>query len=140
MNAAEAKELAAKYAPVFAQKVSHEWTLADQIAPVDLAGSFKSVADNPDVLFQMDDDAIIDAKIYWSVCETSTHYFLAYAVYHVLDWWKRYKPTDLYNLIRDSLDEHIHDMEGALLVVTKKPTGLVDGLVTVAHNNFYLSD
>lgn len=35
MNAVEASELAAKYAPVFAQKVSNEWVLADQIAPIE---------------------------------------------------------------------------------------------------------
>lgn len=141
MNPTEAKKLAYKYAPVFAQKISNEWVLADQIAPVDFAGSYTKVADNPgalELLYQQDPDSVIDAKVYYSVCETSTHCFLLYAVYHVIDWWKRLKPADLYNLIRDRLDEHIHDMEGALFVVTKEPDGLVDGMVTVAHNNFYL--
>jgi hypothetical protein len=141
MDPAAARDLALAYAPIFAQKVSREWKLADQIAPLDLAGSLANVADNPEALeelFEEDPDQILDAKVYYSVSETSTHYFLAYAVYHVLDWWKRLKPKDLYNLIRDSLDEHIHDIEGAMLVVTKEPEGLVDGLVTVAHNNFYL--
>jgi hypothetical protein len=141
MDSAHARELASKYAPVFAQKVSNEWALADQIAPVDFAGSYSSVADNPDELerlYQQDPDSVIDAKVYYSVCETSTHYYLMYGAYHIIDWWKRVRPTDLYNLIRDRLDEHIHDMEGALLVVTKEPDGLVDGLITVAHKNFYL--
>ena len=141
MNPTEARQLAARYAPILAQKVSREWKLADQIAPVDFAGSFTSIADNPqelERLYQQDPDSLIDAKIYFSVCETSTHYYLLYAVYHVIDWWKRVRPQDLYNLIRDRLDEHIHDMEGALLVITKEPSGLVDAVVTVAHNNFYL--
>lgn len=141
MDSAAAREIALAYAPVFAQKVTREWKLADQIAPLDLAGSLTKVADNPEELerlYQQDPNQILDAKVYYSVAETSTHYFLIYAVYHVIDWWKRLKPTDLYNLIRDSLDEHIHDMEGALLVVTKEPEGLVDAVVTVAHNNFYL--
>ncbi len=137
MTPEKAQQLVLQYAPVFAQKVSHEWPVADQIAPVDLAGSTTAVADNPDALAELDDRAVINPKVYYSVCETTTHFYLLYAVYHVLDWWKRYKPQDLYNLIRDRLDEHIHDMEGALMVVTKEPDGLVDGLVTVAHNNFY---
>lgn len=150
------RELAYKYAPIFAQKVSNEWPVADQIAPVDFAGSIARVAQNPRALHSIkkkeENDYVIPAKVYYSICETTTHYFLIYAIYHVLDWWKRYKPRDLYNTIRDMLDEHIHDMEGALLVVTKGQKGLkrgeeksaevreerVDGLVTVAHNNFYL--
>jgi len=138
MTSKEALELATKYAPIFAQKVSDEWKVADQIAPVDFAGNIKDIVDNPQKLGKLEEDAKIAAKVYYSVCETSTHYFLIYAVYHVLDWWKRFEPDDIYNYIRDMLDEHIHDMEGALLVVTKYPEGLVDGLVTVAHNNFYL--
>jgi hypothetical protein len=138
MTSKEALELATKYAPIFAQKVSDEWKVADQIAPVDFAGNIKDIVDNPQKLGKLEEDAKIAAKVYYSVCETSTHYFLIYAVYHVLDWWKRFEPDDIYNYIRDMLDEHIHDMEGALLVVTKYPEGFVDGLVTVAHNNFYL--
>ena len=141
MNPTEARQLAARYAPIFAQKVSREWKLADQIAPVDFAGSYSSIADNPQLLerlYQQDPDSLIDARVYYSVCETSTHYYLIYAAYHVIDWWKRVRPQDLYNIIRDRLDEHIHDMEGALFVVTKEPNGLVDAVVTVAHNNFYL--
>ncbi len=131
-------QLAYKYAPILAQKISDEWPVADQIAPVDFAGSIADIAKNPEKLYRLGDNDKIPAKVYYSVCETTTHFFLIYAVYHVLDWWKRYSSEDLYNLIRDSLDEHIHDMEGALLIVTKQPKTLVDGLVTVAHNNFYL--
>jgi hypothetical protein len=141
MTPEAAKDLAITYAPVFAQKVSDEWVIADQIAPVDLAGSIAEVAKNPKELERRDEEdpeAVLPATVYYSVCETTTHYFLLYAVYHVLDWWKRVKPTDLYNLIRDSLDEHMHDMEGALLVVTKEPRRQVDGLITVSHKNFYL--
>lgn len=140
MNDAEALELATTYAPVFAQKVMREWKVADQIAPVDFAvpGDLTQVADNPDALHALPEDALIPAKVYYGVCETTTHYFLTYAVYHVLDWWKRYTPDNLFDFIRDQLDEHVHDMEGALLVVTKEPRGLVDAVVTVSHKNFYL--
>jgi hypothetical protein len=140
MNPQQAEELAFRYAPVFAQKITDEWALADQIAPVDLTGSFAEVAKNPEHLEKLENEGVkeLDTVVYYGVCETSTHYFLTYAVYHVLDWWKRYPVKTLYDLIRDRLDEHVHDLEGALLVVTKKPAGLVDAVLTVAHNNFYL--
>ena len=127
---AEYHELAVKYAPVIAQKVSKEWRVADQIAPVDIRGDITRVADNPEEIRRIAEEEdentyLIPSKVYYSVCETTTHYFLIYAVYHVLDWWKRYTPVDPYNLIRDMLDEHIHDMEGALFVVTKQPNARV---------------
>ncbi len=136
----DVKLLSLRYAPVFAQKVMDEWKLADQIAPVDIAapGDVTQLENNPDALHALAEEAIIPAKVYYSVCETTTHFFIVYAVYHVLDWWKRYEPQNLYDFIRDQLDEHVHDMEGALFVVTKEPRGLVDGVVTVSHNNFYL--
>ena len=142
----EHHDLALKHAPVFAQKVSKEWRVADQIAPVDLAGTITSIADNPAKLLEIGEDLrkrkdktyVIPPKVYYSVCETSTHHFILYAVYHVLDWWKRYTPTNLYDAIRDQVDEHFHDMEGALVVVTKQPSGLVDAMITVAHLDFFL--
>ena len=138
MTRAQAAKIAHKYAPIFAHKVSDEWIVADRIAPIDFAGEYALVAENPTKLDEFGDDDEIPAKVYYSVCETSTHYFLTYLVYHVLDWWKRGDPTNLYDLFRDAVDEHVHDMEGALLVVTKEPAELVDAVVTVAHNNFYL--
>lgn len=146
MDKEKAKKLATQFAPVFAQKISKEWPIADQIATVDFTGKIEKVADNYNKLFTFDKNDIIPAKVYYSICETTTHYFLFYAVYHVFDWWKKDEPEDLYNYIRDKLDEHIHDMEGILLVVTKDyyksdekvRDSVVDGLITVAHNNFYL--
>lgn len=140
MSTSDSHALAHRYAPVFAQKVMREWPVADQIAPADLAvpGDLTQLADNPDALHALPENALIPAKVYYSVCETTTHYFLVYAVYHVLDWWKRYEPNNLYDFVRDQLDEHVHDMEGALVVVTKEPRGLIDAVVTVSHNNFYL--
>jgi hypothetical protein len=144
MNSEEALKKAMQYAPIIAQKVDKEWILADQIAPVDFTeGGLENCAANIDLLFELphDDRERTKPKIYYSVCETTTHYFIFYAVYHVLDWWKRLKPKDLYNLIRDSLDEHIHDMEGALFVVAKESNNReewVDGVVSMAHRHFYL--
>ena len=116
MNQEEALNVAKKYAPIIAQKVDKEWILADQIASLDFAGgSLKECAENY-IRFKeihADDREISKPKVYFSVCETTTHHFIFYAVYHVFDWWKRLEPDDLYNLIRDRFDEHVHDMEGA---------------------------
>ena len=76
--------------------------------------------------------------IYFSHCETRTHHFILWAIYHPMDWWKRLDPDTLYDLIRNEVDEHAHDMEGALLVVRKEPTPTLDALVTVAHQDFHL--
>ena len=144
MTKEEALEKAKLHAPIFAHKVDREWILADQIAPVDFAGGgLMNCAANIDRLFGLphDDRDITKPKIYFSLCETTTHYFIFYAVYHVFDWWKRKGARDLYNLIRDSLDEHVHDMEGALFVISKKSKRRpewIDGVVTMAHRNFYL--
>ena len=152
MTKGEVHNIASKYAPIFAQKISNEWKLADQIAPVDFpdlkdnevtSRSFDTcgiddLQNNPEKLMKLDEQEKIPAKIYYSFCKTSTHYFLLYAVYHILDWWKRYPSKNPYHIIRDKLDEHIHDMEGALLVISQKPEELVDAVITIAHGNFYL--
>jgi len=144
MNQKEALDKAIQHAPVLAQKVDKEWILADQIAPVDFTdGGLKNCAANYNHLLELPpyDRKETEPKIYYSVCETTTHYFIFYAVYHVFDWWKYLKPKDLYNLIRDALDEHVHDMEGALFVVAKKTNyrkEWIDGVVTMAHRHFYL--
>ena len=144
MTKEEALKKALEHAPIFAHKVDREWIAADQIAPVDFtAGGILKLADNLDRLFSLphDDRNTAKPKIYYSVCETTTHYFIFYAAYHVFDWWKRKSPSDLYNLIRDSLDEHVHDMEGALFVIAKERNNgpgnfrpeWVDGVVTMAR-------
>ena len=62
---------------------------------------------------------------YYSVVETSTHYFIIYAFFHPRDW------TDIWFLYR--LDEHENDLEGVLTIVKKNNTtyGAALGAVTV---------
>lgn len=134
------RAIAEKFAPILAHKVDKEWGAADQIGPLDLAGSLDAIADNFAELVKLSPNKgpIPNPTVYYSVAETQTHYFLIYAVYHPMDWWKYDKPSNLYDLIRNSLDEHVHDMEGALMVVTKEPSELLDVMVTVSHRNFYL--
>lgn len=142
--------IAAKFAPVFSHKVSDEWRAADQFTRVDFGGPLTTIARNPSRLFALDPNhEFDDPTVYYSVCETTTHWFIVYAVYHPFDWWKRDKPTNLYDAIRDRVDEHAHDMEGALVVVRKvdgwmaggrrrRAELVIDGLVTVSHLNLYL--
>ncbi|KAA1245270.1 hypothetical protein [Aquimarina sp. RZ0] len=71
------------------------------------------------------------AVSYYSVVETSTHYFITYAFFHPRDW------TDVWFLYR--IDEHENDLEGVLTVVKKDNStyGKALGIVTVFHSDFY---
>lgn len=136
--------IAMRFAPIFAHQVTQEWAAADMLTPVELAGGVRQVRQNPKFLIENTGPTgdwtvpIPDPDVYYSVCETTTHYLLLYAVYHPMDWYKRVKPDNLYDLIRDAFDEHAHDMEGLLMVVRKFPEPTVDALITVAHWDFYL--
>ncbi|KAB2865244.1 MAG: hypothetical protein F9K46_03930, partial [Anaerolineae bacterium] len=152
------QEIAHAFCPVFAQKVDDDWPAADQIAPIDFAvpgDIHASVKKNlPELVRRsaINKKFIIEnPKVYYSVCETRTHYFLIYAVYHPLDWWKYIDQAfldDPVSWIRAQFDEHVHDMEGALLVVTKDipesvkasgaKYGLVDALITISHTHLLI--
>ena len=155
MSTDKYEAVAREFCPIFAQKVDKDWPAADQIAPIDFAvpgDIHASVKENPFELVRRSrsecKDFIVEhPKVYYSVCETHTHYFLIYAVYHPLDWWKYIDDDLLENpirWIRAQFDEHVHDMEGALLVVTKdvEPSraghGIVDAVVTVSHRDLLL--
>jgi hypothetical protein len=68
---------------------------------------------------------------YYSVVETSTHWFIVYAFFHARDW------TD--NPFLYSIDEHENDLEGFLAIIKKDGSvyGNLQGVVTVAHSDFY---
>ena len=140
----EIPPVVARFAPVIAHKVHREWRAADRITPIDLGEGFGDVRHNPKRLFEAtrDDGRWLapapEPVVYFSHCETGTHHFLLYAVYHPMDWWKRLAPSNLYDLIRNEVDEHAHDLEGALLVVRKDPRETLDALITVAHHDFHL--
>lgn len=71
------------------------------------------------------------AYAYYSVVETTTHYFIIYAFFHPRDW------TDNWFLYR--IDEHENDLEGLLSIVKKDGTsyGTAQGAITVFHRDFY---
>ncbi len=133
-----------RFAPIFAHKVHREWRAADRITPIDLGGSFGALRHNPRLLFEATQEngrwraPAPEAVVYYSHCETGTHHYLLFAVYHPMDWWKRLAASNLYDLIRNEVDEHAHDLEGALMVIRKDPRETLDALVTVAHRDFHL--
>lgn len=68
---------------------------------------------------------------YYSVVETTTHYFITYAFFHPRDW------TDIWFLYH--FDEHENDLEGVLTIIKKDNStyGQALGVVTVFHSDFY---
>jgi hypothetical protein len=69
---------------------------------------------------------------YYSVVETSTHYFILYSFYHPRDWA---------NVCFFNIDYHENDLEGELTIIKKSSDnngyGELLGMVTVAHSDFY---
>ena len=65
--------------------------------------------------------------VYYSVVETSTHWFIVYGLFHPRDW------------SNESLtQEHENDMERILAIVKKDNStfGTLQGMITVAHEHF----
>jgi len=68
------------------------------------------------------------AHAYFSVVETSTHWFIVYLFFHPRDWSDNFFDT-----------EHENDSEGLLLTVERdgSPYGVLKSAVTVAHTDFF---
>jgi hypothetical protein len=77
--------------------------------------------------------------VYYSVVETRTHYFIVYAAYHPQDW-EDPKTIKNFKGPRYPDTEHIHDMEGALVVARKRgdiSELRADAMITISHWDFY---
>lgn len=68
------------------------------------------------------------AHAYYSVVETSTHWFITYMFFHPRDWSNTFFDT-----------EHENDAEGVLVCVHRDGSryGRIRAAVTVAHHDFY---
>jgi hypothetical protein len=127
--------LALRHAPVLKQKISKFNPRGDLITRVDLTGELEELVGN--WAFVSDERNELPAAGYYSVVETRTHFFILYAFYHGQDW---YDGDRLADKIRKVFDEHLHDMEGALAVVTKREKETderVDAFITISHFHFY---
>lgn len=129
------EELAFRHAPVLWQKVNDANSRGDYITRVDFAGSIDEITYNWSKVSDKNNRLL--AHGYYSLVETTTHYFILYAFYHGQDW---YDGKYLFDKIRKNFDEHLNDMEGALAVITKRANEgdeRVDAFITVSHFHFY---
>jgi hypothetical protein len=112
-------QLAYRWAPIHYQDTDNTNAKADYISKFDYDGNFFG-NDNWDNL----DKGNLSAYAYYSVVETSTHWFIIYMFYHPRDW------TD------GSFDnEHENDAEGLLTIIKKGATtyGSFVAMFTTPH-------
>jgi hypothetical protein len=129
-DAAFRAELALRWAPVHRQDVDSTGPhalggTADYITRYDFDGDLNARnnwdnAGNPAYP--------LSAHAYYSVVETSTHWFIVYLFFHPRDW---------YDLFVDT--EHENDAEGLLASVARDGSkfGTLRSVITVAHSDFY---
>ena len=146
-------EIASRFAPVFYQALGDN-PRSDYITNFDFDGDWRG--DN-NWNNGANKDLPLKGYIYYSVSETTTHFFIHYAVYHPRDYkGGERRGTLLSELIRQGAkhggkydptglaDEaalaHENDMEGALVVVAKDGNSLSEAHVvfveTLHHNQF----
>lgn len=121
-------EIALRWAPIHYQDVDTTGSHAlagksDYITRYDFDGNLNG-RDNWD-----NAGTNTDAAVYYSVAETSTHWYLTYLFFHPRDWIDHpFFET-----------EHENDGEGVLEIVEKDGSeyGSLKGAVTVAHSDFY---
>ncbi|QXE33656.1 hypothetical protein KQY30_04525 [Streptomyces sp. GMY02] len=119
-------DLAYRWAPVHYQDTSSAYYTAEYTSPVDYDGDWNTLNnwENLDA-----NTARLTGTAYYSVVETSTHWYITYAFYHPRDW----KDYPL------NWTSHENDMEGVLEVVLKDGStyGTLQAAVTQAHDNYY---
>jgi hypothetical protein len=121
-------ELALRWAPIHYQDTDSSDYDADYLTKIDYDVEWDTLNN-----WEHQDDILsrLTGWAYYSVAETTTHWFLIYAFYHPRDWEDFPDPFGLYT--------HENDMEGALLTVRKDGSthGTLEAMVSVAHNHFY---
>ena len=129
-SAADRAQLALRWAPVHFQDVDQTGShalggQADYIAAYDYDGNLNG-HDNWD---NAGNAAFpLRATGYYSVVETSTHWFLVYLFFHPRDWSDSFFDT-----------EHENDAEGVMFAVRRDGStfGQLQAAVTVAHTDFF---
>ena len=127
-HAATDAELAFYWAPVHYQDTDSSDYDADYLSTVDFDGEWNTLNN-----WEAQDDSLarLTGAAYYSVVETSTHWFLVYSFYHPRDWEDFADPFEQFT--------HENDMEGLLATVRKDGTafGRLEAVITVAHSDFY---
>ncbi len=148
------REVAALFAPLFYQALG-EHPRYDYITNFDFDGDWRG--DN-NWNHAADKRFPLEAWIYYNVRETTTHYYLHYAVFHPRDYKggqrrgrflsrviragvDRLGPHDPTGRARELVLAHENDLEGVLVVVEKdgddSRRGKVVFVETMAHNEFH---
>src|SRR6185295_1667396 len=129
-NAADRAQLALRWAPVHYQDVDQTGGhalggAADYIAAYDFDGNLNG-RDNWDHAGNAAFPLL--ATGYYSVVETSSHWFIVYLFFHPRDWTDSFFDT-----------EHENDAEGVMLAVRRDGStfGQLQAAVTVAHTDFF---
>ncbi len=121
-------ELALRWAPIHYQDTDSSDYDADYLSAVDFDGEWNTLNN-----WEHQDDSIrrLTGKVYYSVVDTTTHWFIVYGFYHPRDWSD---VPDPFNQL-----EHENDMEGVLLTVRKGGSkfGQLEAMVSVFHLDFY---
>ncbi|MEU5694990.1 hypothetical protein [Actinosynnema sp. NPDC020468] len=127
-EAASDADLAFHWAPVHHQDTDSSDYDADYLSTVDYDGEWNTLNNWED---QDDDVTRLTGAGYYSVVETSTHWFVVYSFYHPRDWEDFPDPLGQFT--------HENDMEGLLATVRKDGStyGRLEAVVTVAHSDFY---
>lgn len=123
VNAAFYDDLAYHHAPIHYQDTDSSNYPAEYITAIDYDSDWVST-NNWENLAAGD----LSAKVYFSVTESCSHYFIIYGFFHPRDW------SDT------AFDqEHENDMEGALFIVRKNGStyGALEGVMTVFHKDFF---
>lgn len=119
-------DLAFHWAPVHHQDTDSSDHDADYLSTVDFDGDWNGL-NNWENQTQL---SRLTGAVYYSVVETSTHWFIVYSFFHPRDWDDEPDPF--------GTRTHENDLEGALLTVRKDGGfGQLEAAVTVAHSDFY---
>jgi hypothetical protein len=121
-------ELAMRWAPVHYQDTDSSDYDADFLSAVDYDGEWDTLNN-----WDHQDDGVhpLAGTGYYSVVETSSHWFIGYAFYHPRDWIDVPDPFNLFH--------HENDLEGLLLAVRRDGSafGALEAMVTVSHGDFF---
>ena len=120
------QDLAFHWAPIHHQDTDSSDYDADYLSTVDFDGDWNTL-NNWENQPQL---AKLTGAAYYSVVETSTHWFIVYGFFHPRDWDDQPDPF--------GTKTHENDLEGVLLTVRRDSGyGQLEAAVTVAHSDFY---
>ncbi|MGX7825042.1 hypothetical protein ACTG9Q_08105 [Actinokineospora sp. 24-640] len=121
-------ELATRWAPIHYQDTDSSDYDADYVTAVDYDGEWDTLNNWE---HQDDNPGRLTGAAYYSVVETSTHWFIGYSFYHPRDWEDFPDPFRQFT--------HENDLEGMVLTVRRDGSshGRLEAMVTVAHSDFY---